>query len=126
MPFITIVIGVLLIALGPIAYFVSETESWTPFIPSIFGVVLGICGLLAARPSLRMHAIHAAVVVALLGAVAAGMRSFPNVGKLFKPDEETSRIALGAQLIMTLLCAFYVVQAVRSFVAARKRRAAAG
>lgn len=120
---ITILIGLLLIALGPAGYFVSGGISNTAFIPSLFGIILVLCGVLASRPGLRKHAMHGAVLVALLGAIAAGKRSLPNATAMFNPQEETSQIALGAQLVMTLLCAIYVVLAIRSFIAARRKRA---
>lgn len=120
---ITILIGLLLIALGPSGYFASGGISKTAFIPSLFGIILVLCGVLASRPGLRKHAMHGAVLVALLGAIAAGQRSLPNATAMFNPQEETSRIALGAQLVMTLLCAIYVVLAIRSFITARRKRA---
>jgi len=122
MPIVTIVIAILLIILGPVAFFMSGTESWTPFIPSIFGIVLAVCGRIAMRKAWRMHAMHASVLIALLGAGAAGARSLPNVRQLFSTEGDAPRIGLAAQLIMTLLCTVYVVLAVRSFITARKNR----
>ena len=118
----TVLFGVLLVLIGPIAYFISESRSFTAFIPSIFGVVLVLCGALASRPNMRMHAMHAAVLIALLGAIAAGAMSLPKIGELFQPTEDTRTVALTAQLTMTVICAVFVVLSVRSFIGARRRR----
>ena len=118
----TIGFGALLLLLGPAGYFASGGASPTAFIPSAFGGILLICGKLSAKPTLRMHAMHAAVVVALLGAVSAGIKVIPGISTLFHPEDDKLPIKEISQLAMALLCTVYVVMAVRSFIAASQRR----
>ncbi len=62
-----IVFGALLIALGLGGYFAGETRSWTAVIPAIFGLVILGLGITALWEAYRASAMHAAVIVGLLG-----------------------------------------------------------
>ena len=119
MPSTTIAVGVALIVLGLAGYFLTGMVSFTALIPSVFGVVLGLCGLTARDPNKRKHAMHGAVVVALLG--FAG--SVPGLIKLAGVFDGTAArpAAVISQSIMAALTLGYVAIAVRSFVAARRR-----
>lgn len=119
---LTIVFGVLLIALGAVGYFASGQISKTAWIPSYFGAALAGLGALAvAKPNLRMHVMHAAVLVALLGLLG----TIPGVVKLIKSlgGQALDRpAAVYAQSVMAALMLVYIVLCVRSFIAARKAR----
>ena len=97
-------------------------RSPTALIPVAFGVLLGVCGLVARKESLRRHAMHAAAAVALLGFLpsAPGLLGIPDLlaGEAARPAAVVLRSA------MALLCLAFLVVAVRSFVAARRARAA--
>jgi hypothetical protein len=121
---LTIVFGVLLVLLGVGGYVASGMESWTAMIPAIVGIVLVILGAWgAAKPGIRMHMMHAAVMVGLLG--FAG--SVPGAIKLVRwagGTEPARPGAVVAQTIMAVLMVAYVALCVKSFIAARKARKA--
>ena len=118
----TIVAGILLVLEGVICYVFwrqlgAAKPSATALIPAYFGAALMLLGWLSlAKPNLRMHLLHAAVTVALLGFLASGPMGVIGLAR--------KGVAVGpvAQLIMALITGVYVVLCVRSFVAARRAR----
>ena len=114
----TILFGVLLIATGLAGYFGTGAEQKTALIPSGFGVVLLVCGLLASNENRRKLAMHIAVLFGLLGAIGV-------IPTLLKDDQP--RAALVAKTVTLVLCVVFVGLCVRSFIfiAARKAREAA-
>jgi len=119
---ITIALGVALVALGIGGYVLSGAASLTALIPAAFGLVIGLAGVMARDERKRMHAMHAAVVVALLGFLGS-VRGLSQIGALV--DGTAARpAAVVSQAIMAVLTLAYIVMAVRSFVAARRSRAA--
>lgn len=86
--------------------------------PTFVGVLLPICAVLALKPRLHRHGIHAAMVVALPGAAGPLM----NVGKLGELVAGTAErpLAIVRGTIMFLLLAFLSAMGVRSFIAARR------
>jgi hypothetical protein len=117
MPATTRLFGLLLIVLGIAAYVVTERTSVTALIPALFGVLLVVCALVARKESARKHAMHAAVAIALIGAIASLARAIPAVS-----GGSFTRPAVLAQLAMAVLLLVYVVLGVQSFIAARKAR----
>jgi len=123
----TMVIGMLLSILGVCCYVFwkqlgAPRPSVTALIPTFVGVPMMVLGWLSvAKPDLRKHLIHAAVVISTLGLFMALGRVItvsirhPNFGPGFQ-----------ATLAMGILCAVHVVMSVRSFIAARKAREAGG
>jgi hypothetical protein len=123
MPIVTIVVGAVLTAIGLFGYFgsASESPSVTALIPAFLGGALIVCGLVAHKPNLRMHAMHVAVLLALLGAIAALVRAVPKFG-LLASDDPTFRRPVAMMFLMAITCIIYVVLCVRSFISARRRR----
>ncbi|MBX7244491.1 MAG: hypothetical protein K1X53_03275 [Candidatus Sumerlaeaceae bacterium] len=117
---VAIVFGVLLIGLGVAGFIPSK--AMTALIPAWFGLAMAICGVLALRESLRKHAMHAAAMVGLLGAVGAGAMGIPKLITLLSGGEVARPIAVYSQCAMFVLCVVFVVLCVRSFVAARLAR----
>ena len=118
MPNTTRLIGLLLIVLGVASYVTTGRSSVTALIPAFFGAVLVICALIARRSeSARKHAMHAAVAIGLIGALAALARAVPAA-----LAGDASRPAVVSQLAMGVLLLVYVALGVRSFIAARKAR----
>ncbi len=117
MPATTRLFGLLLIVLGIASYVVTERTSVTALIPAFFGAVLVVLALVARNENARKHAMHAAVAVALIGAIASLIRAIPAVA-----GGGISRPAVLAQLAMAVLLLVYVALGVRSFIAARKAR----
>lgn len=117
MPATTRLFGLLLIVLGIASYVVTERTSVTALIPSFFGAVLVVCALVAKNENARKHAMHAAVAIALIGAIASLGRAVPAV-----MNGDAARPAVIAQLAMAVLLIVYVALGVQSFIAARKAR----
>ena len=102
-------------------YFLTGAVSLTALIPAAFGLVMALSGLLARDERKRKHAMHAAVVVALLGFLGSA-RGVMQIGGVF--DGTAARpAAVVSQTVMAILTLIYVVMAVRSFSAARRSRA---
>ena len=116
----TIAFGVVLIVLGLASYFLTGMVSVTALIPSVFGVVLALCGMTARDERKRKHAMHGAVLVALLG-FAGSVPGLLKIGQYFDGTAVRPAAVL-AQSIMAVLMLIYLVMAIRSFAAARARR----
>jgi hypothetical protein len=116
-PHITIGVGGVLIALGLIGYFPDQL-SWTALIPAIFGVILAILGGLAIQPGMRKHAMHVAVMVGLIGFIAALGRAVPVALK----GEIANEKAFAMVVAMAVVCGIFVGLCIKSFIDARKRR----
>jgi hypothetical protein len=113
--------GRLLILVGLAGYAygaMNGNASWTALIPGIVGLLLMVLGYAAAvaAEGTRKHLMHAAVVVALLGFIAAAGRLIPRLGEFTVSAATLSQIAMG------LICLIFVILAVRSFIAARASR----
>lgn len=117
MPATTRYFGLILIVLGVASYVLTGRTSVTALIPALFGAVLVICALVARNEAARKHAMHAAVAVGLIGALAALGRGVPAA-----LDGGATRPAVLSQLVMGVLLLIYVALGVQSFIAARKAR----
>jgi hypothetical protein len=107
-----------LILLGAASYWMTGRTSVTALIPAFFGVVLLVSAMIArANEGARKHAMHAAVAVGLVGALAALGRGIPAA-----LGGDASRPAVMSQLAMGVLLLIYVALGVQSFIAARKAR----
>jgi hypothetical protein len=120
MPNLTFLVGALLVVLGGWAYTQSASRSPMALIPAVLGLLFVVLAVLAGREHLRKHAMHGAAALALVGVLAGlgpvgmgGTRRFPPV-------------MVYATTAMSVLCAVFLAFAVRSFVAARRARTAAG
>ncbi|HMP78277.1 MAG TPA: hypothetical protein PKD54_02385, partial [Pirellulaceae bacterium] len=88
------------------------------------GIPLMLCGMwVVLQPAARKHAMHAAAGIAALGTLLAGSRAVMSIGKLWSDDPNVNRRAALFVILMTLICAVYVVLSVRSFIQARRRSA---
>ena len=120
MPKLTIIIGLLLVFLGLIAYFLlatAEDRSVTALIPAFFGVPILLCGLGGLKEGLlRMITMHVAMLLALLGFLAPLGRLIPTSIK----NGFTLNAATGTMIIMSVLCLYLLVAGIRSFVVARR------
>ncbi len=115
----TLFFGLILVALGLLGYIATDAASMTALIPAIFGVGLVICGVLAFKQARRMMAMHIAVLIGLIGFLAALGRLIPTLIK-----GGGSVASLTSLAMMGLVCGLFVVLCVRSFIAARKNRQA--
>jgi hypothetical protein len=127
MPVVSIIWGVLLIALGLWGRFLTEGSSNTALIPAGIGGLLLICGLAALREAWLKHAMHLAAVVGVLGLVGG----LANLGRVLLDSSKslenprTFHAVLSTSILIGL-CAIFVGLCVNSFIQARRRRAQAG
>ena len=118
---LTRLLGLLLIILGFAAYFGTGQESFTPLIPSFFGVVFVVLAALSKKENLKKHAMHVSAGLAMLGILGTA-RAIPGVLNLISGEEVVRPVAIYAQFAMFLMCLVYMIRAVQSFRAARKSR----
>jgi hypothetical protein len=117
MPSTTRLVGIVLILLGLVSYLATGRTSVTALIPAFFGAIFLVLAFVARAENARKHAMHAAVALALLGAIATLGRALPAVaaGQIGRP-------AVLAQVVMALVLLVYVWMGVQSFIAARRAR----
>lgn len=123
MPRITVIFSLIFIALGLAGFFLTGAVHPTALIPAAIGLVLLVLGLLGGKENLRMHVMHAAVLVGLLAflGTARGLFKLPAAieGTAARPG------AVYAQSATAVLALVYIVFGVRSFIAARRARTTA-
>ncbi len=124
---LTIVFGILLIAIGIAGFVATGSHAPTALIPAYSGIAFIIFGLLANSedPKKRMLWMHIAVTVALLLFLGT-IKSDIDVIRLSRGTEFPHPIAVLEKSGMSLLCLLFVTLCVRSFIAARKLRLSAG
>ena len=122
---LTIVFGVLLIAVGIIGFVLTGHEHPTALIPSLIGLILAISGGLAHTEDAkrRMLWMHIAVTMGLLGFLATIKSAF-QVFELSRGADLPHPIAIEEKAGTCLLCLLFVAFCVRSFIEARRGRIA--
>lgn len=121
MPAIAIIIGVMLILVGVGGYGYGAATghaSPTALIPSVIGLIITILGGIATNERLRKHAMHGAVLIALLGLIAVGARLI----QVLTGGNFVAGAAFAAQAITAILCLLLLLLGVNSFVQARRNR----
>jgi hypothetical protein len=111
--------ALIFIALGLAGFIRSHAP--TSLIPTVLGVLLWICALIAVNPDRKKHAMHAAVALGFVGfcASARGLFKLP----LMVQGEPVARpLAVVMQSLMAVFCAVYVVLCTASFIEARRNR----
>ena len=119
---IAIGFGALLTVLG-VGMF-AYTLAVTAAIPAFFGIPLIVLGVLARQEKLRMHTMHAA---ALIGLIGFAIPAYRVIAGLARGDE--FGLAMQEQAAMAVLCGVFVVLCVKSFIdvrMARKKKEAEG
>lgn len=125
-PKLSINIGILLTVLGILSFFLTDFVSITALIPAFFGIVLAGLGFLAkSSESMRKHAMHAALLLALLGLAGSFSGLIAVAGALFGTMPERMNAAV-SQAIMAVLCIIFLIAGIKSFIAARKEQKEAG
>jgi hypothetical protein len=135
---IAILFGSLLMLLGITLYAIAVTRgiywpeadphpdrhpalrSLTSLIPTAFGVVLLILGMIARNASdkARMHTMHAAALIGLLGVALPLWRIIAALTGTNPPNY----LAVGGLVGMAVLCAVFLALCVKSFIDARIAR----
>lgn len=121
MPIVTIILAVLLIALGLVSRALSDSPSITVLVPAFIGGLFLVAGLVALKAGARRHAMHAAALLAVL-AIAGSAGALPQLPTLLSGGEVQRPLAVVARSVTFLLCAGFLGLAVRSFIRARRAR----
>lgn len=121
---LTLIVGAALTLAGIAGYALSGAASLTALIPSAVGVLLLICGLLARKDRLHRHALHAGLLIALLG-VLGSLRNVAGIGEVFVGTAERPAAVI-LSTVMLVVLALYLALGIGSFLKARRRRAAPG
>lgn len=116
---LSLIAGVLLVIIGLAGYLGTDRISMTALIPAAFGVPIIGLGLMARKEHLRKHAMHAAVLLALVGI----MGTASGVAKLVSGQVELRFIL---QAVMLVICVIYTALAVKSFIDVRRAREGKG
>ena len=120
MPSTTLTFAFAYLVLGIGGFVLTGSTHKTALIPCIFGVLFLIFGLLARKDNLRKHAMHAAVLVALL-ALLGTAKSLAYLPDLFRGTSEKPAAVI-TQSLNAGLSILYIFLAVRSFIQARRAR----
>ncbi len=120
-----ILFGIILLILGVGAYLVSGMESVTAMIPAFFGLPILLLGVLGARvEKARMHAMHAAVLIALIGFLGGAMMVVRSLPAIFGEDELERPLAAGVSFLLAVVTLAFIILSVKSFIDARRARKA--
>ncbi|MEX2356073.1 MAG: hypothetical protein WD535_03460 [Thermaerobacterales bacterium] len=111
--------GILLILVGLIGYFGTGTTSITALIPAFLGLPIAVLGKVAENERLRKHAMHGAVLIALLGLIGSigGLFALPGYLAGATAERPVALLSEAATAIITLV---FIVASVRSFIQARR------
>ena len=119
MPLATIAFGLILILAGLGTYVAADDRELVALLPAVLGFVALACGVGAMlKKHLRMHLIHAAVLVALVGVLFPLFRLWQFLTEL--GDEEGLKLI--RIFVTTIVSGLYLYTAIQSFVSARRKR----
>ena len=108
------------LVLGVAGFVLTGSTHKTALIPCVFGVLFLIFGLLARKDNLRKHAMHAAVLIALL-ALLGTAKALAYLPDLFRGTSEKPAAVI-TQSLNAGLSILYIFLAVRFFIQARRAR----
>ncbi|QDU71967.1 hypothetical protein [Mucisphaera calidilacus] len=142
----TLIVGLLLVALGVYSYVTATPKSGpaveaveseaaaeggeatasgkpsvTTLIPAFVGGLIVAGGLAALVPGWRKHAMHVVMLFALIGTLGGLGMGLPKLASALRGEAERPR-AVYAQVAMGVPCAVLLVSGIGSFVAARRQR----
>lgn len=117
----TLGFGIALILLGIGGFVATGSSHATALIPAGFGILLTVLGILARNPKLRMHLLHGAALLGLIG-FGGSVSGLIQLAKLLSGQPIERPAAAIARSIMALICLAFVTLTVRSFVAVRVAR----
>jgi len=122
---LAIFFGIALIIVGVIGYVGSNFASITAMIPAFFGIVIAGFGLLAqSKESMKMHAMHGAVLIALLCFIGTSVRWIPALMTFLSTGAVKNNAAFISQTVTALLSLAFIGLSVKSFIDARRNRTA--
>mgnify|MGYP001430455764 FL=1 len=114
---ISLFYGIFLITWGVVISFLSKSNSFTSFIPSLFGLVILVFSVLAIKvPSKKKLFIHIVVLIGLI-VFLGGLDIFRSMNVLF--DNFWADLS---KLMLLLTGLWFTIVNVRSFIFVRKNR----
>ncbi len=114
-------IGGGLVVLGLGGYFASGQTSPTALIPTGFGAIIMLLGMLAKKTGSSKHPMHIAAVLALVG-VLGSANGFVDVYSFLSGAQTAQPLAAVCKSLMAVLLTIFLILCIRSFRAARKAR----
>jgi len=119
---LTLVLAVLLVALGLAGYLGTGSLHPTALIPAWIGLALGIFGFLAISPNEKRRKLfmHINVTIALLGFIGSAVEAIRGYVHATAQGVAPDQIALASKVTLAGLLFIYVILCVRSFIAARR------
>ena len=117
---ITLLFALAYILLGLGGFILTGSTHKTALIPCAFGILFVLFGLLAFKEKLRKHAMHAAVLIALLAFVGTA-KALAHLPELFNGTAEKPASII-TQSLNAGFSILYIILAVRSFIQARRAR----
>lgn len=121
---VTIGYALALIILGLVGFFGTDGTHYTALIPTGFGLVFLVLGIVALNEKAKKHALHAASALALLGILGTLGGLVKALKMIFGTQPERPE-AVVAQAVMCIMSVGIFVLYGKSFVDARIRRKAA-
>ena len=115
---LSLIFGLLLNVVGLVGFFETGATHYTALIPCALGLLLFISGLVALKKSLHQHAMHVAVLVALIGFLATAS-SLGKISALINGTLGIHEAAVLSKFSTAVLCGIFFILCVRSFVRAR-------
>lgn len=101
-------------------------EQKTALIPTWFGLVLLVFGLLGFKEGLRKHVMHVAAALGLIGVLATFRGLLMGFALVFGAEIERPVPAVVTQSLMAIGCIAFLALCIRSFIQARRQRAVSG
>ena len=120
----SVLVGVLLIALGVGGYYASNQASPTALIPAAFGTVIAMLGMYGRAPDRLRTAMHLAMGIALVGILGSITGLFQAIAHAVSQGPDALGLATISRALMAALLIIYLTMGVRSFIAARRSREA--
>lgn len=122
MPKLAIIFGLILDVLGVASFIATGATHLTALIPSIFGTMIFLSGILAhVRPGLRKHAMHVAAMFGLFGTLGGLGMGLPKIGAVLAGAAERP-VAVVMQIAMGLISLVFLGLCVKSFIDARRAK----
>jgi hypothetical protein len=119
MVLVSMIVGMFLMALGFGVFLFHPEHPFTSLIPAAFGALFVLLGYFARNPAWRMHIMHAAALLALVGLLST-FGGIVGVIRLIAGQELRRPDAAIAQAVMAGACLVFLILAVRSFINARR------
>ncbi|MFO7832871.1 MAG: hypothetical protein R6V31_02145 [Halohasta sp.] len=113
---LSIVLGIALVVLGVGAYVLSDFASITAFIPTVFGALIAILGMVGHRGTDRQRqAAYGIGLLAVLG-VLGSTRGIPDIIALLTGgavESTTAVVSQGAMIVICLVLLLAMIQFIR-------------